>query len=323
MTIRILQIGYGGVGRRRCELLDADPRTTIIGVADNNAAARKAATERFPDARIDADHSLLLRELQPDAVVVSTPNTLHAPCALAALEAGSHVLVEKPFATTLADARALAQAATDRSRVLKLGANHMYFPAVTATLAHVATGALGDLQAISVRVGHGRYHELPAWFRDPALAGGGTLMDNGSHAVLLVAHLLDFDGDEVADMTCHLDYAEPQPSVEAAARCVGISRRGREIAIDSTWVDSDGYVFEVLVEGTLGSVRIENPGRAIAVNSKGESQTLEVDESAHSWLLDTVDFIDAIHHDRPAKYAGREGVSATYIHALSYSVCVT
>lgn len=319
MTIRVVQVGYGSVGTRRAELVDADPRAMIVAVADPDPAARQRARERFGDtARIDTTLAALLGATSPDAVVISSPNAAHAPDALAALAAGADVLVEKPLSPTASTTSAVVAAAAEAGRVLKLGANHMYFPAVLEVLRRVAARDIGRLSRIRVWIGHGRYHELPAWFRSPTLAGGGTLLDNGSHAVLLAHRLLALDGDRIATAKCTFEYRDPPPAVDCAARCDALSTSGRPIEIESTWVAQSGYRFEVEVSGDSGRLHIDGPASLRHATAEGALAPVVVPERGPSWRLDTQDFLQAVATRATPEYGGADALAVADVFEQGY-----
>ena len=122
-------------------------------------------------------------------MVVCTPNALHAEQSIAALEAGKHVLCEKPMATTVVDAEAMLEAAARHDRLLLVLHPWRHHEAVIAVRDAIAAGELGRV----VRThGYGVHADWGpgGWFTDPALAGGGALVDMGIHAIDTARFLL-------------------------------------------------------------------------------------------------------------------------------------
>ncbi len=159
-----------------------------------------------------------------DAVVVATPNAQHVDVAVAAADAGKHVLVEKPMARTLAEADTMVDAAA-RAGVVLMTAHNLRFAAPFAALrTHVVGGGIGRLTGFRAAFGHAgpeQWVSDATWFRDPELAGGGALIDLGVHVVDLVRMVT---GDEVVAVSALLD-AEPG-AVERAAQVVLRLRSG-------------------------------------------------------------------------------------------------
>ncbi len=123
-----------------------------------------------------------------DVVIVATTNDALTPIAVAAVEAGKHVLVEKPAARTVEEIDRLLAAARAHDRRVRVGFNHRYHPALLAARAAVDAGALGPLMFIRGRYGHGgRVGYEREWRADPAKSGGGELIDQGVHLIDLAA----------------------------------------------------------------------------------------------------------------------------------------
>ena len=135
------------------------------------------------------DWEALARDPDIDAAVVATPNALHAPQAIALLEAGRHVLVEKPMATTVAECNAMIEAAQRGGASLMVAHCWRFHPDVQAMRERIASGELGEIvktRGYGVHAGWGP----SGWFADKALAGGGALPDMGVHAIDTVRYLL-------------------------------------------------------------------------------------------------------------------------------------
>jgi predicted dehydrogenase len=126
-----------------------------------------------------------------DAVIVSTLNASLAPITLAAVQAGKHVLVEKPGALNAAQLRAIREAAKKTGARVRLGYNHRFHPALQKARELVDAGALGPLMFLRARYGHGgRKGYDREWRADAALSGGGELIDQGVHLIDLAGWFL-------------------------------------------------------------------------------------------------------------------------------------
>jgi len=124
MPVRVGLIGYGFAARTfHAPLIDALAEVTLAAIATSRADA--VAAER-PGARLSADGRDLLDDASLDLIVIATPNDSHAHWVRAALEAGKHVVVEKPFALDLAEARALTQLAEERGLLLAVFHNRRW-----------------------------------------------------------------------------------------------------------------------------------------------------------------------------------------------------
>ncbi len=150
--MELIQVGLGNWGKGWADVVRADTHTRLAAVVDPDAGAQEWVIQRLGLTE-DRYHQSLAEALDRhpcDAVLVVTPIETHQAVAQAALAAGKHVLVEKPLATTLADAASLARTAEDSGRILAVSQNYRYRPAARAIQRLVAEGALGQLLAARV-----------------------------------------------------------------------------------------------------------------------------------------------------------------------------
>jgi predicted dehydrogenase len=173
-------IGAGLIGRKRAANLAG---ATLVAVADRSRErAEKLAADH--GAQVEATATSLVARRDVDAVIVATTNDALASSAIAALEAGKHVLVEKPAGRRPSEIEAQRRAAEQAGRVLRVGFNHRFHPALQRAKAILAGGELGPLLYIRACYGHGgRPGYDREWRADPSSAGGGELLDQGVHLV--------------------------------------------------------------------------------------------------------------------------------------------
>ena len=161
----------------------------VVAVANHREESARAFAERHGIPRVTTDWETLARDPEVDAAVVATPNALHAPQSMALLEAGKHVLVEKPMATSVAECDAMIDAAARGGASLMVAHCWRFHPDVQAMRARIASGELGEVvktRGYGVHAGWGP----SGWFTQKALAGGGALPDMGVHAIDTVRYLL-------------------------------------------------------------------------------------------------------------------------------------
>jgi predicted dehydrogenase len=156
--LRIGVIGYGYWGPNLVRNFAAGPRSRVVAIAEASPARRQAAAVTVPHIRCIADAAELIRDPEVDAVVIATPIFTHHPLARAALEAGKHVLVEKPLTSSVAHAEELAALAARAGRVLMVDHTFVYTGAVRKIAALIAAGELGRVLYIdSVRINLGLF----------------------------------------------------------------------------------------------------------------------------------------------------------------------
>ncbi|HUT52917.1 MAG TPA: Gfo/Idh/MocA family oxidoreductase [bacterium] len=179
--IRVAIIGVRGIGRRHARaVLAGGGRITACAARTRESAERFA--EEFNVPRATTNALSLARAGDVDAAVICTPNKYHAPYALAFMEAGKDVLLEKPMAMNAREAARVAAAARRRKRVVLVGHMWRFADEVNWARGVVSSGAVGRVvrtAGYGVHAGWG-----PAgWFTQKRLAGGGALADMGIHAI--------------------------------------------------------------------------------------------------------------------------------------------
>ena len=175
---RVALIGYGFVGQTfHGPLLGSIPGLSLELVASRDAARVQAD---LPGVRVTADYLAAVRDPAIDLVVIASPNQTHAPLASAALAAGKHVVVDKPFTVTLAEARQLAAEAEQAGRLLSVFQNRRWDSDFLGLQAVLASGALGELTSLESRIERFRPEVRTRW-REAALPGSGLWFDLGPH----------------------------------------------------------------------------------------------------------------------------------------------
>jgi predicted dehydrogenase len=169
------------------------PNIETVAICDvNEARAREVADDKgIP--QVYTNHRQMFADVKPDITVIATPNIFHTPITLDALEAGSHVLCEKPLALTYADAQEMYESADEKGLTLTVGTHYRWSAPMQAMKAHVNSGFFGEIYA--ARTVWQRRSGIPgygSWFTNKDLAGGGSLLDIGVHALDRALYLMDY-----------------------------------------------------------------------------------------------------------------------------------
>jgi predicted dehydrogenase len=177
-SLRILVIGHGLIGRQRASAIVALSRAGLCSLAGT-----VDPTPRAPELHGGAPHFAQLGEVAPDAydaAVIAVPHHLAADLARAVLVQHKPVLVEKPLGLHREEARSLATAAQGTASFV--GYNYRFLPTFVEALARIQRGELGTLRSIDMMLGHGgNPRSADGWKLDPAMAGGGVILDPGVH----------------------------------------------------------------------------------------------------------------------------------------------
>lgn len=265
MSVRIGILGAGGIAAKRHlpELAEARERgrCEIRAVAGRKSHRLEILCERFGVPHAIQDYEALLADDQIDAVVVATPHPLHVRWGIRALEAGKHVLMQKPLCAKREEADRFVAAAEASDRVV-MCLPHLG-PVAYRARTMVAEGALGRVSGAYARTSHGGpevyYREVSAifgepepadlWFFDPEQADAGALFDMGVYAV---ANLVGVLGRvvRVSGMTATI---EKPTTLEDQANLVLAFENGALATAETSWADP-ARTFALSVHGTDGKL---------------------------------------------------------------------
>jgi predicted dehydrogenase len=184
--LRLAVLGAGLVGRRHIETIRALPQAAeLVAVVDPVADRTQFG---LGDAAWFADARQMMDQVQPEAVIIATPNNLHALQGLLACERGIHFLVEKPVTATLEEAEQLVLAVARSGVKTLVGHHRRYLTAVREARRLIADGTLGELVAASVVWATRKPDDYfnTTWRREP---GGGPLLINAIHEIDMLRHL--------------------------------------------------------------------------------------------------------------------------------------
>jgi len=303
--MKVAIVGCGLIGHKRAEALG--PRDELIGATDQvPERARELATAFGGRACADLDELLALA---PDVVVVAVTHDQLAPIAERALAAGAHVLVEKPAGLGSEQVARLEDAALTAGRMVKVGFNHRFHPAIARLVSEVHSGRHGELMHLRARYGHGgRPGYEREWRTQPERSGGGELIDQGMH-------LLDLTHWIAGPLPLHSALLRTQfwdTSVEDNAALIlgeGEVRRAPWAMLHVTWTEwKNMFSLEVYCRAAKleveGLVRSYGPQRLRVYTMGPELGPPELEEHAFpdkdvSWAAEWEHFAAAIATGAP------------------------
>jgi len=312
VSLGVAIVGCGLIGRKRAGAL---PGGQLVACADIDLA-RAGALARDASARgtveaIDASKDGALRGLMArhdiDAVIVATTNDALAPVTLAAIEAGKHVLVEKPAARTVVELAPLIAAARQRRCCVRVGFNHRFHPALQKAREIADSGALGPLMFVRGRYGHGgRLGYEKEWRANPVLSGGGELIDQGVHLIDLSRWFLGpFSSIEGFAATYYWDMPVDDNAFMTLRTATGACAFLH--ASCSEWknlfsLEIYGRQGKLAVDGLGGSYGLERLTwyRMLPEMGPPETTAWEYPRGDQSWALEFAAFVDDIRTGRDA-----------------------
>ena len=244
----VVLLGAGGIATAYVQALQRVPALRLAAVVDPEPAARA----RFGDVPAFADlEALFAARLPLTAALVLTPPNTHEALTTTLLQRGLHVLCEKPLAPSIAAAERMLQAAKGTRRRLMMGSKFRYTPDVAAARALLDAGHCGDV-VMYENVFCSHVDMTQRWNAQPAISGGGVLIDNGCHSVDLARFLLG----PIARVQAQFGRLAQPLLVEDTARILFTSRSGALGSIDLSWSvhkETDAYV---RIHGTRGTLEV-------------------------------------------------------------------
>jgi predicted dehydrogenase len=254
-------IGCGGIANgKHLPSLSKLKNVEIVAFADIliEKAQEAAAKYGVEGAKVYADYKELLQDASIEIIHVCTPNDSHAEITIAALEAGKHVMCEKPMAKTAADARRMVEAAKRTGKKLTIGYNNRFRTDSQYLHKLCADGELGEIYFAKAHAI--RRRAVPTWgvFLDEEKQGGGPLIDIGTHALDLTLWMMN-------------NY---KPKVVLGTSYHKLSKRENAA---NAWGPWDPAKFTV-EDSAFGMITMEN-GATIILESSWALNTLEVDEA--------------------------------------------
>jgi len=189
---RAAVIGVGAMGRNHARVYQEIPDVELAAVADLDLALAQEAA-RLRGARPYTDYQVMLAEVRPDVVTIAVPTQFHCPVVLDTLEAGCHVLVEKPISATLEEGRRMIERAVEVGRILAVGHIERYNPAIIELKHRLDDGELGQIFQIHAR----RLGPFPSRVQDV-----GVVVDLAPHDLDIMRYLT---GKEVERLYAETD----------------------------------------------------------------------------------------------------------------------
>lgn len=248
---RFALVGAGGVAQAYAQAFEGCADGRVVAVADVRPDAARALAERFGCPSFDGHRALAARGPKADAVLVCTPPDTHEEISTFFLERKVPVLCEKPFTLGAAAARRLLQTARKSGVEIAMASKFRYVDDVVRAKSIVASGILGEI-ILFENAFTSRVDMAPRWNSDARVAGGGVLIDNGSHSVDLTRYFLGPLADVQAVEGKRVQGLEVEDTVRVFVR----SAAGVMGSIDLSWSINKELDSFINIYGSQGTVSV-------------------------------------------------------------------
>lgn len=265
--LRTALVGCGVIGRQHARIITSDANLELTAVVDTVEHAAQVLADTVesefnaPRPKIHKSLSAALDGTDVDIVVICTPSGVHADLAVEALNAGKHVIIEKPLDVDLPSARKVAEAAaqtTTRGQVMSVISQHRFDPASVAVASAITAGRFGRMTSAVASLAWWRsqdYYDSGQWRGSWDLDGGGAVMNQGVHTVDL---LLWFLGTPVQIHAHTALLAHAKIEVEDTAVATIRFESGALAVLHCTTAAYPGVSARLQVHGSRGSAVIDN-----------------------------------------------------------------
>jgi predicted dehydrogenase len=301
--VNVAIVGCGLIGQKRFAALGDHH---LVAVADVEEERARRLAERSPHMQaILTDWRPIVKRRDVEIVIVATTNDALAQVTLAAVEAGKHVLVEKPAARNSDELEPVIAAAQQKGVVVKVGFNHRFHPALGKARQMFDAGQIGPLLYIRGRYGHGgRLGYDREWRADPKIAGGGEMLDQGVHLIDLSRW---FAGDfpHVSGTVATFFWDMP---VEDNGFALLTTKHGQIAFLHASCTEWKN-LFSMEIYGKTGKLQIDGLGGSYGVERLSyykmlpgmgppETTIWEYPGADVSWVAEFSHFVDCIQHRR-------------------------
>lgn len=242
---------------------------SVVGIADQSVDALDEVGMLLgvPPAHRFTDYREMLDSESPDAVVITLPHVFHQEAATAALQAGAHVISERPLALSVPDAMDIIRLARKCDKQVIAFHYFLYYPPFREAIRLITDGVIGEpffVRCEGVTGGYGpgtaTYH--PEWHANPDIAGGGVWIDSGYHSAYLCVNLL---GSPVASVAARItNYATHFP-VDDTAVALMTHENGTVSSVQVTWSVPSGGQRILEIYGTRGTITLDHEGYPLGV----------------------------------------------------------
>lgn len=319
--LRVGVIGCGSIAQHRhLPEYVANKNVQLVAVCDINAERAKEVAGKY-EVTAYTSYEDLLGSGEVDAVSVCTPNYLHAPISIAALDAGVHVLCEKPLATSKEEAEAMISAAKKSGKKLMIGHNQRFVSSHQKARQLIQSGEIGKIYSFRTAFGHGGPEQWSVegkegWFFQKEKAFIGAMGDLGVHKADLLRFIL---GEEITEVGAFVETsAKDFADVDDNAVCVLKTESGIIGTLAASWAYVSKEDNSTIIYGEKAILRLEDdPTNSLIVHyANGEIVNYQLgkiqsnDEGGQNNSFVVEKFVDSVLNDQEPEVSGEEGMKS-------------
>ncbi|NRA27699.1 MAG: Gfo/Idh/MocA family oxidoreductase [Opitutales bacterium] len=320
--IKCATIGLG-MGKSHIKGFQSRENAEVVAICDLNEELLKSVGDQFGISNQYTDVTAMLETEKPDVVSIATPNSLHKPLTIQALEAGAHVICEKPMAMNADEAREMQAVADRLGKRLMINFSYRFTEAAWGLKQQVERGLLGEIYSGRTRwLRRWGMPKFGSWFGRKALSGGGPLIDLGVHRLDLAMWLSGYPKPKyvLAQTYDHLAQERARAEgvefdVEDLASAMITFENGMSLQVEASWAShiQENEQMETTLLGTRGGLRQRNLDGGYAfqghIFSSDQGSKLDTEVvGGNSPGSSMGHLIDCIERDQPHTASGEEGI---------------
>jgi predicted dehydrogenase len=323
-----------GIGRHHARDYNDSPDAQLAALCDLDTGLLAQYKALYPQVETYTSYEEMFERAGLDAVSVALPNVLHASVTIAALEAGLHVLCEKPMALTVTEAKKMLEARDRTGKKLMIRFNFRFTPPSQFLKRYVDEGHLGQIYYAKTRWLRARgIPKLGGWFGQRRLSGGGPLIDLGVHRLDLALWFMGYPKAVAVSAACYdllgARLAEEQQAaydVEDMAVAMVRLENGTTLNLEVSWAGGTDKREDMVtgIYGTDGAAIQRNVGEgydfeAVALKDMaGHFVQVSPRLYPRSTPNAVEHFVDCVIHDRPPEASAEHGVETMRIIEAIY-----
>jgi len=307
--LRIGLIGAGSIGRVHANSVRSIEDAELSAIVDVKLERAKALAEEHGVEKVYGDYLEMLDREQPDAVIIATPNYLHARMSIDALTRGVHVFCEKPMAMNASEAERMVEARDKSGKILMLGMCQRFRSESKAVKSMVLGGELGNVYFTKITLlRRAGIPGMGSWFTTKALSGGGPLIDLGPHVLDLALWMQGFPRPVSAkgytfsklgtQNKCLGGWGIPEPGgpfdVEDLAVALIRLEGGGVMYLETSWaLFTKEDTFNIILSGDKAGASLTPPSKFTEVDGKWVETRIECPE-VNTYLEEMRHFVECI-----------------------------